>query len=268
VSSTELEAARQQALLRAIAAPEGADGAALLGDWARVSSGLQIYRGNADALAERALAAGFPTLHALLGPENFKPMARAYRRAQPPRRGDIGEWGESLPDWLRGQADLAAWPYLGDCAALDWLRHCCERAADADFDAASLALLESHDPALLWLRLRPGVAVLESRWLVASIHAAHQPGAPGFEAARAAIAAQLGECVLVARTGWRAVVHTIDAPTCHWTRELLAGASLDQALARAAPSSSADFDFTAWLGRALANDWLQGVELRRYTAAG
>lgn len=257
MSSIELEATRQQALLRAIAAPESAQRVGLIGADARVHSGLQIYRDNADALAERALAAAFPTLHALLGPENFKPMARAYRRAQPPWRGDIGEWGESLPDWLRGEADLAAWPYLGDCAALDWLRQRCERAADGDFDAASLALLESHEPALLWLRLRPGVDVLESRWPVASIYAAHQADAPDFGAARAALAAQGGESILVARSGWRAVVHSIDASTCRWTRELLAGAALGEALTRA----GAGFDFTAWLGRALANEWLQGVDV-------
>ncbi len=250
------EAARQDALLSAIDAPELAAQAGLAGPPARAQAGLRIYRANADAAAERALGATFPTLHALLGAEDFKHMAHEYRRAQPPQRGDLGEWGEGLSAWLRVHAGLAHWPYLGDCAELDWLRHRCERAADATFDAASLALLESHAPDRLSVALQPGTALLDSRWPIASLFAAHQAGGQiGWAEARDAIAARQSEIVLVARRGWRAAVHRIDAPTCAWTRDLLAGVSLGAALARAGP----EFDLTAWLARALAQEWLHAV---------
>ena len=55
------------------------------------------------------------------------------------------------------------------------------------------------------------------------------------------------EQVLVARAGWRGVVHPIDAPTFAWTRDLLAGCDLSTALERAGPA----FDFAGWLARAL-----------------
>jgi hypothetical protein len=218
---------------------------------------LAIYRANAAALAERALGVGFPTLLRLLGADDFKHMAREFLRDEPPRAGDVGLWGEALPDWLRAHQGLAPWPYLGDCAELDWLVHGSERAEDSAFDAASLSLLEAHDPERLRLLLMPGTAVFASRWPVASLHGAHQAGANGFDAVRDAIAAQRGEAVLVARRGWRGVVHSIDAGTCAWSRDLLDGASLGTALARA----GSGFDFTAWLGRALTEGWLQGVVL-------
>ncbi len=234
------------------------DAAAIAGPHSRASSGLRIYRANAHAVGERALVTAFPTLQALLGARDFGQMAREYWRDDPPLRGDMAQWGAGLPQWLRGHAALSAWPYLGDCAGLDWLRHECERADDAIFDAESLALLEAHEPRDVMLLLMPGTAVLESRWPVATLFAAHQTGGADLATAREAIAAQRGECVVVAREGWRALVHPVEPMTCAWVRRILGGASLADALDSAAPG----FDFTAWLTRALGEGWLQRVCLR------
>jgi Putative DNA-binding domain len=250
------EVARQEALLYAIDAPELAGHAGLAGPAERGVAGLQIYRANADAVAERTLRTSFPTLCALLGDADFKHLAREFRRADPPGRGDLGEWGDGLAAWVRVHPGLAGWPYLGDCAELDWLRHACERAADPSFDAASLALLEAHAPDRFRLAFAPGTALLESCWPVASLYAAHQAeSTTRLAQVRDLIAAAQGETVLVVRDGWRAAVHPIDAPTCAWTRDLLAGVSLGAALERAGPQ----FDFTAWLTRALAQRWLHAV---------
>lgn len=251
-----LEAARQQALLAAIRArsANAADLGLAEAD-ERAHAGLQIYRSNAWALAERALAAAFPTVQALLGEADFKRMAIAHWNDAPAERGDIGVWGSGLPRWLAEQQPLAQWPYLADCAQLDWLRHLCERAADAEFDAASLAKLAGTDPATLRLVLKPGVAVLASAWPVACIFEAHHGAAPNFDAARDAIEQRRGEVVLVARSGWRARVHRIDLPTLEWTNHLLAGTRLSRALDCAGPA----FDLSAWLARALRDEWLHGV---------
>lgn len=238
------EAARQQALLQQITGTGTA------------SRGVAVYRANAEALAERALAAMYPTLQSLLGADDFRRLAHEHWRDHPPRRGDIGAWGQDLPDWIDRHAALEAWPYLADCARLDALRHACERARDVDFDAASLMLLEQHDPAALTLRLRPGAAVLASAWPVASIFEAHQAATDaGFRAARAAVAARAPESVWVTRRGWRAEVLRVDVATTHWLQALLAGASLTSALGAAGPR----FDFGAWLAVALREEWLQGV---------
>ena len=262
MSDLDVEAVRQRELLQAIVQSPATQGTARVeatsGRPFGLEAGLWVYRANAHALAERALTSAFPTLTALLGADDFKHMAREFWHAAPPQCGDIGEWGGTLPDWLRAHPGFASWPYLGDCAQLDWLRHCCERAADASLDSASLSLLESHDPQHLTLVLRPGLAVFDSRWPVASLYAAHQADATGFATVRDAIAEQRGEIALVARHGWRAAVHRIDGPTCAWTHDLQAGASLGDSLARA----TTGFDFTAWLTRALAQEWLECVATR------
>lgn len=255
------EAVRQRALLDAIGATSNArPGLALREVGPRAARGLAAYRANAEALADRALGAAFPTVRAMLGADDFARLARELWRAHPPQRGDVGEWGDALAASLEAHPALAAWPYLGDAARLDLAMHRNERAADAVLDAGSLGLLESTDPAQLVLRLMPGTALLRSRWPIGAVHAAHQlEGAAAeraFEAVRAALAERRGESVLVARRGWRAVLHGLDAPAAAFTEQVLAGATLAAALDHA----GADFDFTPWLGTSLREAWLQRCE--------
>lgn len=252
------EAPRQQALLRALLSGAAAiDG--LREQGARAARGLEAYRANAEAIAERALAAAFPTVQALVGVDDFKQLAREFWHAQPPRRGELGEWGDAFAAWLQVHAALAPWPYLADSARLDFALHCNERAADATLDAASLSLLGSADPARLRLRLMPGTALIRSAWPIAGIHRAHQlegvEAEQAFERARDAIAAQRAEDAMVVRQGWRAVVVPLQLAEARWTESLLAAASLAQALEQAGE----DFDFAAWLQTAVRNAWLKEV---------
>jgi Putative DNA-binding domain len=252
------EALRQRELLAAI--DHGAAALPHLREsGSRAIRGLEAYRANAESIAERALAASFATVQAMVGEEDFSHLVAEFRRAHPPQRGDLGEWGEAFPDWLAAHAGLAAWPWLADGARLDLAMHRNERAADAALDSDSLALLESTDPAQLRLVLMPGIAVLRSAWPIAAIHEAHQLEGDAAEAAfavvREAITAERGEQVLVVRRGWRAVVHPLDALTAAWTQDLLDGMNLEAALTRAGEG----FDFAAWLGTALRESWLKGV---------
>src|SRR5258707_11736600 len=113
VNSGEREAQRQRALLRALL---GEPIAGLREQGERASRGLEAYRANAGAIAERALAAAFATVRVMVGADDFGQLAREFWRAQPPRRGDLGEWGEGFAEWLRAHPAMAAWPYLADCA--------------------------------------------------------------------------------------------------------------------------------------------------------
>lgn len=254
----DVEAQRQQALLRALLSGASVDGLREQGK--RAARGLEAYRANAEAIAERALAAAFPTVQALVGADDFERLAREFWHAQPPRRGELGEWGDAFAAWLQAHAALAPWPYLADSARLDFALHCNERAADAALDAASLSLLGSADPARLRVRLMPGTALIRSTWPIAGIHRAHQlEGAEAeqaFEHARDAIAAQRGEDAMVVRQGWRAVVVPLQIADARWTEALLADASLAHALEQAGEG----FDFAAWLQAAVRNAWLKEVE--------
>ena len=250
------EALRQQSLLQAL---NGGAGHGLREHGERAARGLEAYRANAEAIAERALAAAFATVQAMVGADDFRRLARAFWQAQPPQRGDLGEWGDAFAAWLQAQPSMAPWPYLGDSARLDFALHRNERAADAVLDASSLALLESVDPSQLRIRLMPGTVLLRSAWPIASIHAAHQLAGDAaeraFERVREAIAAGQGEDALVARRGWRGVVETMSADDARWTESLLAGASLANAFEQAGEG----FDFAAWLQTAIRHGWVKDV---------
>ena len=252
------EATRQQALLHALLSrATGIDG--LREHGSRATRGLEAYRANAEAIAERALAAAFPTVQALVGTDDFRRLAREFWHAQPPRRGELGEWGDAFAAWLQAHAAMAPWPYLADSARLDFALHCNERAADATLDAASLSLLEAADPARLHVRLMPGTALIRSAWPIAAIHRAHQlegvEAEQAFEHARDAMAAQRGEDAMVVRHGWRAIVVPLQSAEARWTAAVLASASLAQALEQAGEG----FDFAAWLQTAVRNAWLNEV---------
>ena len=255
-SAIDAEARRQQALLAALAACGDAPADLRLNETAeRARQGLAAYRGNAAVIAERALGAVFPQIVTMIGVENFEHLAREFWLVHPPTRGDLGEWGGALPGWLAAHAAFTEWPYLGDAARLDLALHRCERAADAALDAESLALLSGTDPAELQLLLMPGSALVDSRWPIATIHAAHHGAEGGFDAVRAALANDVGEAVFVVRQGWRAHPHRVDATTARWTASLLDGRDLGRAL----EAAGADFDFAAWLAQALREKWLKAA---------
>lgn len=259
--SRALEAERQSALLDALFAARAPAASALTGlreSGERLQRGLGAYRANGSSIAERALAAAYPTLHALVGSEDAAALARALWRSAPPRRGDLAQWGRELPEFIEAQRSLDPWPYLADCARLDAAVQRCESAADAEVERDTLALLAEHPPEALRLRLLPSVQLLASAWPIASLHAAQQPGAPAdaLERADAAVTLRRGECVVIARAGWRARPSPIDAPGFAWMRALQHGASLADALAQA----GADFDVNAWLIQALQQGWLWKAE--------
>lgn len=255
-AAVQREALRQQMLVRALwrDARPGVVAGWLRGDTAL--RGLAAYRTNAGATAERALAAAFPTVQPLLGDEAFAALARAFWQQQPPQRGDLAEWGEALPAFIAGDAQLAGEPYLADVARLDWAVHAAAHAADAPAPAG-LERLATDDPATLHLRLAAGTTLVDSPHPVVSIWHAHRAtGADRFDAVRAAFAAGRGEVALVRREGWPVRVHAVDAATARFTATLLQGGPLGAALAAA----GAEFDFTAWLVDALRCGAVSGLE--------
>lgn len=254
------ELARQQALLRALwrqgELPEALAGLAAApgGQGAGLAAGLEVYRANAGAHAERALASACPTLAALIGEEALAGLARALWQACPPARGDLAAFALAAPGFIDEDPQLAAWPYLADVARLDLAVQALERAADGPAQPAGLARLAECDPAALWLRARPGLTLQRSRWPIASIWQAHQ--GPDVAVALATLDLDQPEAALVWRDGWRGAVARLDEPQAAFTEAVLGGASLGAALEAAPP----DLDFTAWLTQALQQQWFIAVE--------
>ena len=276
MSPHDKEALRQQMLLRALL---GDARPAVVGGWLRspahgptAARGLAAYRANAGALAERALAAAYPTLQQLLGEESFAGLARHFWRQQPPVAGDITLWGEGLADFMAAAPTLAGEPYLADVARLEWAVHMASAAADAG-PPQGLDRLAEHDPAALLLRLAPGTALIVSAFPVVCIWQAHRAmagagasdgasdgdgddGDTRLPAVRTAFAAGQGETALVARHGWAPVVRALGAAEANFTAAVLAGRPLAEAL----QAGGDRFDFESWLVAALQQQWLAAVD--------
>jgi hypothetical protein len=255
------EALRQQLLLRSL---WGDNTVAAVQGWLResperVQRGLGAYATNGGAGAERALAAVFPCVAALMGEDAFALLARAYRLACPPLRGDLALLGEGLADFIAADPQLADVPYLADMARLEWLLDRAERAADAAPRLESLQLLAQADPQALWLQLAPGAALLRSAWPVVTIRAAHQQQADAaedpFAAAREALSRGDGECAFVWRQGFKPCVAALGEPEARFVAALLHAHPLGAALALA----GADFQFEPWLLQALSQGALLGA---------
>lgn len=258
-------ALQQLALLTALFRPDHGLDAQLQAAGLRTSDqarrGLQAYRANGHALAERALAGAYPVLCALIGPDSFAALARSLWHAHPPVRGDLAHWGAELPHFVQASESLDQAPYLGDVARTEWALHQAAGAADAWADLPSLALLTQDDPATLGLRLAPGTALITSRYPVVSIVQAHLTQDIDLNEAGRRWRAGVAETALVWRAGLRPQVRDVRSTTeAALLQELLAGASLLGALESACTDPDPDaFDLSAWLMSAVSQGLVLGT---------
>ena len=216
--------------------------------------GLKAYKANGHALAERAMQAAYPVLTQLLGQESLGALARAFWHAQPPRCGDLAQWGAGLATFLRDSAQLAEAPYLADVASVEWSLHTCASEADRVGDPASFALLMTHDPAELQLVLAPGCAMLDSAWPVASLMGAHLLGSPSLPEVGQRLRQAVAETALVWRAGLRPCVREVQPGEAEFLGAFLVGHPLAQAL-DGAPA----LNFNDWLPQAVQTQLLLGV---------
>ena len=262
--ATQRELVRQQQLLRTLWR-RGLE--ASLSGWLRESGpraeqGLAAYRGNAAAIAERALAAAFPTVQQLVGEESFAQLARVFWHRHPPRCGDLARHGDALAAWIADDPQLTSEPYLADVARVDWAAHTIEHAADSAEQPAGLALLADREPSQLALRLRPGLTLIASRHPVVAIWQAHRRSdADRFAAVRRAFADKVAETALIARPQWQASVSVVDDATARFMTALRDGADL----ARSLDAAGASFEFERWLRDAVQQHWLHAVEPASHT---
>lgn len=135
-------------------------------------------------------------------------------------------YGGGFPAFLDRLAPLAAFPWLGDVARLEWARHEAFNGAEADPCAAAvLGTLDPERLALTRLSLHPTVRLLASPHPVFSIWRTNAMDAE----VRAVTAAP--ESVLVARPDWTVIVEPLPAGGFAFATALAAGATLGDAAA-------------------------------------
>ena len=237
------EAALQNAFLHALFRQDDS----VQTELSHFDQGMAAYRNNGSANAARAMALMFPAVHALLGEDDFYPLAQLHWLAHPPQRGDWSQYGSDFGNWLaisNPGGVLDALPFLPDLAHLDLALSRCQDSADASADLATLALLE-HNPATLLMRLHPSVAVVDLAYDVIGFRHA-------VLAASTLTAPVHTPCfAMLVRQNWRAHAIAMDAATAAFVRNCLAGTTLLQAH-DAATHLDANFDVSAWLTQAMA----------------
>lgn len=258
-NATAREAARQQALVALLFAPQAAPGApAALGvrqSGGRWTEGLAAYRGNGREHARVALRAQFPTVLAMLGEEAFDAVAARHWLARPPRRGDLAWVGEDFADTLAEQDELRPWPWLADSARLDWALWDLQRQPQPALQPADLQRLAELPPSTLRLRLAPGARLLASDWPIVTLWQHHRAPAPDARACRDALQ-QGAQTAWVWRTGWQAQAVALPPTTARWMQALQTLPALEPALQAADDA----FDLAAWLQQAVQQGWIDAVD--------
>ena len=227
-----------------------------LGNSAFNPRGLQVYQANRAVLAQRTLASTYPVVAQLIGQTSFEPLARHFWQQHPPQRGDMGQWGGQLPEFLAAAPQLVDEPFLADVARVEWALHRAARAPDAVLDAPSFALLADDAP--VSLALSPGVMTLASAYPVVSIINAHLSSQPTLDDVASLLRQDHREFALVWRQGYKPTVRELGATEYKFIIALEKNLTLETALDQAA-SINAAFDFNTWLGQAVQTGLITGA---------
>lgn len=215
---------------------------------------LQVYQNHVRISLREALAATFPVVARLVGPDYFAQAARRFVETFPPTGPVLAEYGADFPSFLEAAPDAP--PYLSDVAWLEWALNLAYQAKDAAaLEPASLARLTPEAYATLRLKPLPSTFLVPSPYPVQAIWRANQPDADG-----AVDLAEGGQTVLVwrARDG-DAASRAVSPGEAIFLAALLEDKTLGDAAA-AAIASDQDFNLAAAIAAALAEPIFQPIK--------
>jgi len=196
-----------------------------------------LYCNSVRTHRRKALASAYPVLLALVGDEYFDALSVAYVRAHPSQSGDLNGFGEALPAFIDAYEPDARFRYFADLARLEWSLHAAYFAADAQvLTPQQWAAIHPDDLLDANLAVHPACELVSSRYAIADIWAAHQPGGifpVSFESPTHA---------LIVRPQWRAEIRVQSAAAQAAFQSLQEGAKLNDAL-ESAFAIDANFDF-------------------------
>ncbi|ESQ91877.1 DNA-binding domain-containing protein [Asticcacaulis benevestitus] len=124
---------RAEAFYDAFSSALAGDDAALSAWWpdaAQGVAGLSIYRNTVCKGLSDAIAASFPAVLAVVGPDWLREAAVLFAHSHPPAQASLIHYGDAFPDWLAEFEPARQLPYLPDLARLDRLWTEAHLAAD------------------------------------------------------------------------------------------------------------------------------------------
>lgn len=185
-----------------------------------------VYRNNVAVSLTQALATRFPVTQRLVGEAFFAALARLYSDRHRPRSPILAEWGDNFAAFVAQFPPLAAYPYLGDVARIEYARGRAFHAADAL--PVDPAVLVAFDPDKVRLVLHASVMVLGLDHPGVSIWARHQPGGHEVPLATGAQTA-----LILRDSGFHVPVRAIGQGDATLLQSLLSGDTLSVAAANA-----------------------------------
>lgn len=224
-------------------APEGI----VAGDPVRAAARFMIHRGNVVESLVNALAITYPAVKATCGDENFRVLAAAFVRRDPPLEPALLAYGRGFADFVAGHAGAVSdFPFLPDLARLEWALNEAYYAAEAPpLAPADLAAVPPEDLGALRLSLHPSARIVASEFSIHAIWAAVSAGDAAPEPRP-----EHGEAVLVFRHSDSVEAVALGRGEAVFLGTVAAGASLEKALAEA-ESAEPGFDASAALAAAL-----------------
>ncbi len=217
------------------------------------ANSLAIYRTNIKASAIRSLAISYPTIAALVGEHYFSALIERYIAHHPFIYGDWGLWGQDFSTWLSLQDSVSRYPYLPDCAQLDWQCHLLERAK-RNQPALTLNNLEAQHLERARIQYAVGTQIIQSNYPIVDIWQAHQPSnldqqAELLEQSKQKLALQQGQNALIWRPKWKAHVRLVGGVEMLWIQLTSANNTISESLPH---MTNTDFSLIDWLPKAFA----------------
>lgn len=215
------------------------------------TQGIDIYRRNLLANAQRALSISFPTVFELLDSNISKNLVYQFLRLSPPAQGDWAQWGTDFPHFISTIEVGFQYPYLADCATVDWHVHCAVHGIDQSLEQSSLQYLVNAKPEKIEIVFNQNVALLKTQYPITEIFQAHHHDdelhreVAMSKAQRILSTEAVEQIVMIYRPEFKPEVASLTASEGAFMFCLMSGKSLEQALDMVKDDNN--FSFEQWL---------------------
>jgi Putative DNA-binding domain len=196
-----------------------------------------VYRNNITVSLIDALAAIYPAVQRLTGPDFFRAMARFHVRETPPTSPLLFEYGHDFPAFIARYEHALSLPWLADVARIEraWLD--AYHAADAPpLSPSALATVAPDRLSGLVFTVHPATRVVRSPFAALTIFASNRERASADR-----IDASTPEYALVTRPEFDVVVQKLPPGGAVFLDCLISGCMLSEAAA-AALEDTQNFD--------------------------
>ncbi|WP_128935856.1 DNA-binding domain-containing protein [Bradyrhizobium zhanjiangense] len=198
-----------------------------------------VYRNNVTVSLISALAAIYPAVQRITGPDFFRAMARFHIRSSPPTSPLLFEYGREFADFIARYEYAQTMPWLADVARIEraWLDAYHARDA-APLSPAGLAAVATERLADLVFIPHPALRIVRSSFSAVTVFAANRDSAPV-----ARIDASTPEDALITRPELDVMVRRLPPGGAVFAERLASGEPLGGAAASALDACP-DFDLT------------------------